>query len=250
MLDAEILSELLDAVADADLARKRAREVRTLRGLRGVPDGEIARVAAAAWSETPPSLADEAELSTLFGTAFEDGLIAVGLLAALLPDAPHEVFDIAQDWLHRLDDVLTADAFGWLVLGPSHLATGTPLVPAPHDAHVAVRRATVMAAMAFLPHEIEGPAAAPLRARLRSTAVRFVDEPQREALRGFLEVAIHDPDPSVRKGLRRILVAWALCDPDAAEPWIHQVRGGAPKMLREAVVKSARKGRRLASLQD
>lgn len=246
MLDAEIVSELLEAVADPDLARKRSREIRTLRGLRGVANGEVARIAAAVWLEQAPDIDDEAELSDLFGTAFEDGLVAIGLLAALLPDAPAEVLDIAQDWLNRLDDTATADALGWLVLGPAHLATGTPL-PSPHQGlHPIVRRAIVMAGMAYLPEEIEGPAAAPLRARLGTEAVRFVDEPQSSQVATLCEVAIKDPDPSVRKALRRVLSAWGRRAPDEAEAWIMAVRGGSPKMLREAVVKATRRGRREA----
>ena len=249
MIDAEILSELLEAVADPALARKRAREVQTLRGVRGVPFGEVARIGAAAWAEHAPDWEDEEELSALFATAFEDGLLAIGLLAAILPDAPAEALDVARDWLARLDDAGSGDALGWLVLGPALLATGQagidPLRVHLASGHPAVRRAAVMAAMAGLPGEIEGPAAAPLRARLGGGAVRFVDEPASDAVREVVLAALRDQDPAVRKALRRVWSAWAAHDPDAAEALVSAVPGGVPKMLREAVVKAARRGRRL-----
>jgi len=249
MIDAEILSELLEAVADPDVARKRSREVQTLRGVRGVPYGEVTHIGAAAWAEQGPDWDDEAELSTLFATAYEDGLLAIGLLAALLPDAPREALDVARDWLARIDDNGSADALGWLVLGPALLATGQAGAQALSaqlaSEHTAVRRAAVMAAMAWLPEEIEGPAAAPLRARLGVGAVRFVDEPASEPVQQVVLAALRDPDPSVRKALRRVWAAWAAHAPEEAEQLTATVPGGVPKMLREAVVKAARRGRRL-----
>jgi hypothetical protein len=254
MLDAEVVSELLEAVADEEVARKRAREVRTLRGVRGVAFGEVARIAAAVWADARPSLDDEGELAALFATAFEDGLVAIGLLAALLPDAPDEAFDLARDWLSRVDDVATADALGWLVLGPGALAAGGDPVAALGGAirgpHPTVRRAAVMAGMAWLPIEIEGPAAAPLRARIGTAAVRFVDHPQTRAVAALLRAALRDEDPAVRKAVRRLLSAWAEHDPDAATRFLAETPGGVPKMLREACEKAARRGRRLASRED
>jgi hypothetical protein len=251
MLDAEIVSELLEAVVDGDLARKRAREIRTLRGVRGVPYGEVARIAAAAWLDQRPEPGDDGELGALFATAFEDGLVAIGLLAAVLPDDPSDALDVGRDWLSRVDDVATADALGWLVLGPGVLASGAAPIEALRAAlsneHPAVRRAGVMAGMAWLPVEIEGPAAAPLRARIGVAAVRFVDEPHSDEVEALVRATLRDEDPAVRKAVRRLLAAWAEHDPDRAEDFLRGVPGGVPKMLREAAEKAARRGRRLAA---
>lgn len=250
MLDAEILSELLEAVADPQLARKRGREIQTLRGVRGVPYGEIARVGAAAWIEYSPTWTDEDEVQALFSTAFEDGLLAIGLLAAMLPDAPSEALDVARDWVERIDDHTTADALGWLVLGPALLASGQPVGRALRTvlsgSHKSARRAAVMAGMALLPEEIEGPSAAPLRARLGSRAVRFVDAPRSADLYELASAALRDEDPAVRKALRRVVGAWAVHDPQAAEAFLESTTGGVPRMIRDAVVKGARKARRNA----
>lgn len=248
-MDPDLLSDALDAFADAKLARKLSRDIRTIRGVRGVPHGEIARLAAAAWLEERPRLPnDEDALDTLFGSAHEDGLLAIGLLAAALPDRPEVALDIGRGWLDRIDDLHTADALGWLVLGPGLLATGDDLGrflgPLRGHGHPAVHRAGVMMGMAMTPTPIEGPAAAPLRARLKTKIVRFVDQPLSDRLTVVADVFLRDPSPPVQKGLRRVLGAWARFAPDEATAWMAEVRGGVPAMLRTEVEKSARRGRR------
>jgi hypothetical protein len=247
-MDPETVSDLLDALSDPRTARTRHKELSTLRGIRGVPTGEIARIAAATWQEMPPTMADEAALSTLFGTAWEDGLVAIGLLATLAPHHPDEVLDIGRDWLDRTDDNTTGDALGWLVLGPALAAGGrSPAESLGRELHhrrAAVRRAVVMSGLAFLPEPVEGPAAAPLREVVGTRRVAFVESPATEVVRDLLDATIRDEDPTVRKAVRRLAVAWATHDPDPAEAWVVALPGGAPKMVREPLQKAARKGRR------
>ena len=250
MLEPDVVSDLLDAFVDNHTARTRGREIQTLRGVRGVPTGEVARVAAAVWEEQQPTMQDEVALTRLFGTAWEDGLIAIGILAALLPDHPAEALDVGREWADRVDDHQTADALGSLVLGPGILATGQDPVKAlggllGHH-RPAVRRAALLSGLAMVPEEVKGPSVAPLRARMGVEGILFVAEPQTEAVRAVVEAGLRDPDPSVRKGLRRVLAAWSLHDPEAAMDWLGSVKGGVPKILREAAEKAARKGRRLA----
>jgi len=251
MLEPDVVSELLETFTDSAVARKRGKEVRTLRGVRGVPTSEIAQISAAVWHEHQPTLADEAALTRMFGTAWEDGLIAIGLLAALLPDAPREALDIARDWAERIDDHQTADALGSLLLGPGVVAAG--LDPAKalggllHHRRPAVRRAAVLAGLAMVPHQMTGPSVAPLRERLGTDGVVFVEEPRTQAVQSLIDACLRDEDPSVRKGIRRVLSAWATHDPDHAEAWLAGVKGGVPRILKDAVVKGARKGRRLAA---
>lgn len=253
MVEADVLSELLELVSDPQVARKRKKELQSIRGVRGVPHAEIARVAQAAWQDDPPTLDDDGELSALFGTAWEDGLVAIGLLATLLGDGPAEVLDLARDWTQRIDDHQTADAIGSLLLGPAALASGGDVAKRLGDLlrhrRPEVRRAAVMAGLALVPEELTGPAVSPLRAKLGADGVVFVDKAHTDELTALANASLRDEHPAVRKGLRRVLTAWALHDPDGAEAWLGAVRGGTPKILREAVEKSARKSRRKAKNQ-
>ncbi|MFT7521916.1 MAG: hypothetical protein ACI9MC_004068, partial [Kiritimatiellia bacterium] len=249
MLDAESVSEMLELVSDPTLARKRSKDISCLRGIRGTPNRELAQATSAAWLESRPKLPrDEDDLSTLFMTAWEDGMVAIGLLAALVPDSPQDVLDIGRDWAERMDDRVTADTLGWMVLGPASLACGEP----PHQSLGAmlqhrrpeVRRAAVMAGLALLPESLSGPSAAALRTRLGVSEIRFVAEPLSPWLNELATACWRDDNPAVRKATRRVLSAWALHDPDAATEWMSHVKGGLPKMLRDGMEKSARKGRR------
>lgn len=249
-MDAEVLSGTLQALADAQTARRVGREVRTLRGVRGVRAGEIARVAAAAWQEQPVDLdRDEAALSTLFATAFEDGLLAIGLLAAALPDAPHDVYEIGLDWLTRVDDHQTADALGWLVLGPARLAAGRSLgelLRRGPRGHPAPRRAVVSSGLALTPEVVQSPAAGALRQRLGQRALRFVEQAADADLAQLASHALHDEEPRVRKALRRVLGAWARDSPEAAERWATTQPAGVPSMLLDAIRRGAQRARRHA----
>ena len=248
-MNPDVIATQLEASANADAAAALSRQVHTLRGLRGVPTSELAKIIARAWKTEKPALPrDEDSLTTLYGNAWEDGMVAIGLLSALVPDAPQDALDIAKDWLGRIDDVGSADALGWLVLGPATLASDgdidDTLGTLRQHGHPAVRRAAVMAGMAMTPELIEGPAAAALRERLGTRDVHFVEAALSDRLAPLADAFLRDEDPGVRKALRRVLGAWALSAPDAAEDYINGVRGGVPKMLREEVEKAARKGRR------
>jgi hypothetical protein len=236
-MDESLVSETLDALSDAATARKTARNVNTLRGIRGTPQSEIARVGNAVWQDDRPSLQAEDALTRLFMAAWEDGILAVGLLAALVPDGPAEALDIGTDWLARIDDMLTADALGWLVLGPAFLASGadperlrTFLEPL-KGTHPAVRRAGVAMALSFLPIPLEGPAVAPLRARHQAPQISFVEEAVSPLIAVIADRFVHDESPAVRKALRRVLKSWVKADPAAVVDWQATVRGGLPKIL-------------------
>ncbi len=247
-MDDALVSETLDALSDAQTARKTARNVSTLRGIRGTPHSEIARVGAAFWKEHRPTLSDEDALDRLFARAWEDGLLAVGLLAALVPDGPAEALDIGVDWLGRVDDTATADALGWLVLGPAFLATGADpdrlhrFLDTYRCEHFAPRRALVSMGMAFLPLPIEGCAAAPLRERHGARSLSFVDRPRSVLVEQIARAFLRDPHPSVLKALRRLLKGWAKTDPDAVAAWT--VPGGLPKLLAAACRPRRPAGRR------
>jgi hypothetical protein len=238
------LSGVLAARADDETAQRTQRHVHTLRGVRGVPAGEVSRVLAAAAAELSISLPrDEAALSALFGTAWEDGLVAIGLLSTVAAAQPDDAAALALDWLDRTDDVATADALGWLVLGPAAGATGQigDLVALRRHGRPEARRAAVSAALAWTPEPIEGPAAAALRAKVGAADLRMVDAPVTELLFGVCSRFARDEAPAVQKAMRRVLRAWAAWEPKAVVRWAETVKGGLPKML-GAVVQEARGG--------
>ncbi|MCA9569789.1 MAG: DNA alkylation repair protein [Myxococcales bacterium] len=246
-MDESLISETLEALSSSDTARKAARNLNTLKGIRGTPQAEIARVGAAVWRDQKPSLAAEDALTRLFRSAWEDGMLAVGLLAALVPDGPTEALDIGLDWLARLDDNLTADALGWLVLGPAFAATGAEperlreLALAHKGSHPAVRRALVSMGLAFLPLPLEGCAVAPLRARHGDDAIAFVEAPLSPLVGALAHAFLRDESPNVRKALRRVLKGWVKTDPAAVVAWEAEVRGGLPKLLSEVTHKARNK---------
>jgi hypothetical protein len=243
-MDDALVSETLEAMADRRTASATQKSLKPLRGVRGVAVGEIARLATAVWQESPPDAdEDRSALSRLFGAAYEDGLIAIGLVAAVLPDDPHAALDLGMEWLERVDDISTADALGWLVIGPGITASKTSVDTlhrfAQHP-HPYVRRAIVMAAMAWTPAKLEGPSAAPLRCRVGTKQVRFVEQAQAAALHNLMNAFIRDTDPSVRKAIRRVLRAWAKSDPPSIVAWAGQVSGGLPRLFKTEVQRAAR----------
>lgn len=250
-MEPDVIADLLDLVSEGHVARKRRKEVQTLRGIRGVTPGELARIADAAWAEQRPRLdRDGGALTRLFGQAWEDGMVAIGLLAASVPDDPDEALDLGLDWAGRVDDLHTADALGWLVLVPACLATGAdPLSELGRLARAGepmIRRTVVTGGLAMTPTPIEGPAAAPLRARVGTRQVRFVDEALSDRLAPVASTFWKDDAPPVRKALRRLLGCWAASDPDAAEAWLAAQRGDVPKLLRDELTRQAKKARRKA----
>ncbi len=249
MFVAENVSQKLHTKSDRDTARKRGKHLQPFRGLRGTPTAQVTRIAAEQWRSEPPSLPDDAEaLHTLFCTAHEDGIVAIALVAALVPDSPFETLDLCERWLELADDHETGDALGRLILGPSLLASGEPMrssltqharSPRPH-----VRRAVLMACMSLLPIPIEGPAAAALRERVGQRQVIVVEEPRTELVVEMIELLVRDSDPHVRKALGRLGRSLAELAPEAVQDLMGRVPGGISKQLRAEWEKGVRRGTR------
>ncbi len=250
MFDPHQISSALAKKADRALASRRMRHVQPLRGLRGTPHAVVAELAACAWREGRPGVDDAEALHELFCTAHEDGLLAIAQAAALVPDGPHEVLDLAERWLDMVDDPETADALGWLVLGPALLAAGEPvgesLAGLRGHGQVSVRRAGVMAAMACLPAPVEGCAAAALRERFGQKNLRFVEQAMSPQVRQVVEAFAADRAPTVRKGLARLLRCWGQHDPSGAEALLQTVNN-LPQFVREEAERGIRKGKRSTS---
>lgn len=240
-MDDEAISELLEALSDADQQRRTARQLSCLRGIRGTPSSEVARVAAACWEESPVGLPEDAEaLTRLFGTAWEDGLVAIGLLATVVPDDPEAALELGLEWLERVDDLQTADALGGLVLGPAALSVGRTL---PLEGRVEIRRAIAATGLAMLPISAQGPSVAPLRSRLGARIIRFVDEPQEGPLGVLMDRVVRDEAPPLRKMARRLLREWRKLDPGQVAAWADRspsTRGGLQRMLQDEVNRARR----------
>jgi hypothetical protein len=249
MFDAEIVSERLQALSDKDTARKRGKHLKPFRGLRGTPVSELARTAAELWRSERPKLPDDAEeLHTLFCTAHEDGLVAIALVAAMVPDQPYETLELGERWLDLADDLETADALGRLVLGPSLVAAGEPVLEAltqyargPKATH---RRAALMACMSLLPVPLEGPCASALRERVGQRQVVVVAEPWTPLVLQMLALLFRDSDPHVRKAVGRLGRSLAELDPQAVQDLADGLPGGISKQLRAEWEKGIRRGSR------
>lgn len=250
MFDPDTLSETLELLSDGNLARKRAKQLGPFRGVRGVPQREVVNLLVATWKSDRPRLPEDADaLYDFFMAAHEDGLVAIGLVAALLPTDPTEALDFADRVMAHVDDVETADALGWLVLGPGLLAAGEPFATSLLELRSAQRpeqrRIALMATLAGLPLPIEGAAAAALRERTGQRRTAFVTEPLTDLVLPVWEAFVRDSAAPVQKALHRVLRSWAVLDPDPVERFVVDFRGGVPKSLRAEVTKAARKGRRL-----
>ena len=242
------ISEYLDDNSDRGLATRKSQHVQPLRGLRGTPASDVAKLISKIWRKESPSLFESADdLHRLFLTAHEDGLVAIGLAAAGLTEDPDIALDLAHRWLDMTDDVETADPIGWLLLGPAMLATGSAgkLAGLAKDHRPMVRRASVMACMAALPVPIEGPAAAGLRERVGEKQVSIVDTPQSEVVRSIMECTFRDSDPLVLRAVGRVLRSWGESDPGSVVVFLENIKGGIAKRLREQAQKGIRKGLRI-----
>ncbi|MBX2799062.1 MAG: DNA alkylation repair protein [Myxococcales bacterium] len=242
------MPELLDALADADAARRTARHTSCLRGIRGVPPGDIARVTAELYRADPPRLPrDATDIDRGFGGAFEDGLVAIGLLATAVADAPSHALRLGLDWAERTDDVTTADALGWLILAPSTLMTSSlteALTRLAGHRRPETRRVAVAMGLGFTPTSVEGPAAAGLREKLGERSIRIVDHAQSDALARVCSRFVSDAAPPVQKALRRVVRAWADDDPRRVVRWASTVKAGLPRMLRDEVRRAKSRERR------
>jgi hypothetical protein len=245
-MDYDLIPELLEARSDAQVAKGLGKAIRPLRGIRGVANGEIAKVTAESWRALKPKLPDDADaLSTLFGNAYEDGLVAIGLLAAILPSQPADALELTLEWLDRTDDLLTADAIGWFLLGPAVLAKSATIQSLISSGKQArreeFRRAVSIAGLAFLPIAAEGPTAAALREKLGTKEVHFCEGTMKGHLTALLNGLIRDDGTMVRKGVRRVLKAWLEVDPPAAIAWANGVNGGIHRMYKDEVEEAERK---------
>ena len=241
------ISRRLDLLAKDPVALRRMKQIQPLKGLRGVPLGDVAQVAAEVYRQTPMQLPDDFDvLHSLFCTAHEDGLVAIALASAAAVDEPEEGLELGMRWLEMVDDLETADALGWLLIGPAlqALSSGDELVSMAKDERPMVRRAGVIGCLSALPVRVEGPAAACLRERAGERHIQMVDAPNSPLLAKVMLRGVRDRDSHVLRAVGRVLRGWGESDPNAVTQFVATCPGGMPKRLREQAEKGARKGRR------
>ncbi len=248
-LDPVIVSMNLETESDGAVAKRRGKQVRPLKGLRGVAPGEVARQAADIWRRGVDLDQDEDALHDLFCTAHEDGMLALSLTAAGVGRWPDVALGLAERWLEMVDDLETADALGWLVWAPALRAVGEPVGQTlaktiRASGQPVVRRAALMGGMALTSTRVEGPAAAALRETWGGDKRGLGDGSGSEDLALVASAAMKDSSPHVRKALGRLLRCWAHDDPEAVVAMVAGVKGGVPKQLRAEVERGVRKGRR------
>ena len=245
MLDGRHVVRELHAASDARVAKRRMNQLRPLRGLRGVAPGEIARIAAGAWKRGIDLDRDAAALAELFGGAHEDGLVAMGLCAAGAAQYPDIALDLAEEWLAQVDDLESADALGWIVLGAATSGDSSLIdwaLDLSKDDLPVRRRVGVAAGLAMTFERIEGPAAAPLRERLGARHVAIGQDCTRIA--HVADAYLQDDSPHVQRAVARLLRAWSQRDSTAASQWAERQPGGIRKAQRLAIEKGARKAER------
>jgi hypothetical protein len=229
------------------------KQIQPLKGVRGVPLGDVAAIAAEFYKRSPARLPEHYEgLHSLYCTAHEDGLVAIALASVAAIDTPEAGLDLAMRWLDMVDDLETADALGWLLLGPCLLAqhSGGELLGMVKDGRPMVRRAGVMGCMAALPVRVEGPAAACLRERAGERHIQMVDKAASPLVAKVMGRAIRDSDSHVLRAVARVLRGWGESDPQAVEHFLAHTPGGIAKRLREQAEKGIRKGRRRSTTSE
>jgi hypothetical protein len=232
--DLDAVRSELASLADDDTAHRHGKQVRCLRGIRGVPFGDVARLADRLWRASHPILPrDAADLEALFTTAWEDGLVAVGLLATTSARTPEDSQRLALRLAGRVDDHVTADALGWLVFGPLaahlHLPYPTVVESLVHHARPEVRRVAVSGALAFTPAVVEGPAASPLRAQVGQSKIRISDGIDARVL-GWAITTFRRDEP-VARAVRRLITTWGAEDAEGLVGFVDALPGGLPPVL-------------------
>ena len=233
----------LSAHADSELSKKRTRALKVTRGIRGAPARLIAELL-----EEDPTVDIETEieqLHRLFMTAHEDGMIAIGLLSVAVLKEPELAAELAERWLGLIDDVESADALGWTVLGPLELQlAGANAQHYRQWPGVYAKRAWITSLMAALPEAPKGPHVAALRAHLGAEQVVFVDAPVQTLLQEAFPFFITEENHTLRKAIAALIRSWATFSPEAVSEVINAQRENLPRWLREPYERGERRYRR------
>ena len=243
MQDITYYTSRLRALSNEKIAKKRQKEIRGIKGVRGVSNSDLIGVINEGdWPVLPQ---DEETVHRLYGTAHEDGLLAIALLAVCALEQPNAALQLVDRWLPFLDDTETADFLGHLVIGPAALATDEPIaLRLQQAANPYAVRAELMGVLAALPIPVIGVCVAGLRRKFAVEQVIFVEEPILERVQQAVQETMYSDSPLVRKALRTVIRHWATWDPRGSEDFFVKEYPNWPNWMKESWRKGCKIGRK------
>jgi hypothetical protein len=223
----------LRALSNDKFAQKKQKEIRGIKGVRGIGNSDLITIIN---EEDWPQLPQDIEtLHQLYGTAHEDGLLALALLAVAALEKPEDALDLVERWIPFLDDTETTDFLGHLIIGPSVLATGESILE-----RISVRenpyaiRAELMAALAALPSPPRGVCVAGLRRKFDVDDVIFVETPVFEVPRQAVLATMKMTHPVIQKALRQVIFVWSCWFPEEVEQFFSKEYPNWPNWMKAA----------------
>lgn len=191
---------------------------------------------------------DRKELNILFSQAYEDGLVAIALLSVAAISQPQSSLEIAERWSLMIDDALSADALGTLVIGPCLLRLGSPFLARWLDTDKPyARRAEIMGLLAGVPECPKGPCVAALRAHFNAKDILFSESVQPSVVHALMHAMTHPFfAPIEKKALIRVLACVAFHAPDQMGEALQTAPTNLPKWQRAAVLKGIKQAAKKA----
>ena len=188
----------LRALSNAKIAQKKQKEIKGIRGVRGISNQDlIALINEEVW----PSLPEDSDtLHMLYGTAHEDGLLAIALLAVAALESPNEALQLVERWLPFLDNTETADFIGHLIIGPSAFALQESITDRiTEQENPYAIRAELNSCLAAFPTPAKGVCVAGLRKKFAVDDVIFVEEPHLDWVHEAVSCTMRMEHPLIKK---------------------------------------------------
>ena len=236
----EYYNEELKIFEDHTVYKKLRQQIQPFRGIRGIPFSVLATEIDSEYTVQLPEESDQ--IHALFLQSFEEGLIAIAMLSVAALTQPNQAWEIAQKWLPMLDDVISSDALGKIVIGACALQLNLDI---PHILseynNTYAKRSLYMGLCAFVPAPPKGPWVAALRSHLQSEQVIFVEEPATHHYESLFVQFLKTEEPLLRKAIAHLILLWSTYDLLSLDKKIESHPQNLPKWLK----KSYERGRKL-----
>ena len=231
--------ESLKISEDQTVYKNLRKQIQPFRGIRGIPYSVIAKELDEEYTLQLPEQSEE--IYALFLQSFEEGLIAIGILSVASLTQPEDVWEIIQRWLPMIDDVITGDALGKIIIGPCalQLDLDIPNLISEYD-NVYAKRALYMSLCAFVPSPPIGPWVSALRSHLQSEQIVFVEKPATHHYECLFSQFVKTEEPLLRKAIIHLVQLWSSYDLVSLDKKIESHAQNLPKWLK----KSYEKGRK------
>ena len=231
--------ESLKISEDQTVYKKLRQQIQPFRGIRGIPFSVIAKELDEEYTVTLPEQSEE--LYSLFLQSFEEGLIAIGILSVAALSQPENSWELVQRWLPMIDDVITSDAIGKIVIGPCALQLNLdiPNLISEYE-NVYAKRALYMSLCAFVPSPPIGPWVSALRSHLQSEQIIFIEKPITHHYEHLFSQFLKMEIPLLRKAIVHLVQLWSTFDLLSIDKKIQNHPQNLPNWLK----KSYEKGRR------